>query len=147
MVAAAYLAQATTSNNNGGFDPAITYLINFGFLGIFVICQFLGLIILKPGFERILTEKDGAIGQLKTDNERLIRERDEALEVTKDQILPILNNFSHTVDSLLPLLQQLIPIMQQAALQQQYRERDNAAPQAEGSRDVGSPTRIPRRRT
>lgn len=107
----AVLATSVTPLGSATGD-IVTYLLSFGPLGVGAVLFGLGYIVPKP-------VKDSAVAAARSDlvaeNARLIVEkdhiaeqRDEALKLASDQLVPMLVSFTAATQSLLPLLQELV---------------------------------------
>jgi hypothetical protein len=90
----------------------ITYILGFGPLGVGIVLFALGYLVPKP-------VKDSAVAAARSDviaeNERLRtalaraeEQRDDALRVARDTVVPLLTTFNATVASLLPILQDVV---------------------------------------
>lgn len=116
------LAEAVSPVGSAAGD-IVTYILGFGPLGIGVVLFALRVIV--PGksadaaIEAARADKDAAVGQARIDlvreNERLIAEktraeeqRDAALKIAQEQLVPLLGSFVATSQSLIPLLQELV---------------------------------------
>lgn len=89
--------------------------LNYGVLGLLVIAIFLGWVWAKPSVDRVLEEKNAAITQLQAERDRLIDEktqaeeqRDAAVSIAQDKIVPLLTTFISTTGTLIPLLQEVV---------------------------------------
>ena len=103
----------------GAATSSITdYIIGFGPLGIMALAfgwvLYKGLLVPAA---RADAEREKARTDLLEENKRLIAEktraeeqRDAALHIAQDQLVPLLINFTSATQSLLPLLQQLVSI-------------------------------------
>jgi len=107
----------------------ITSFVNFGVLGLVVLCLVTGWLWTKPSVDRLEKERDRAIAE----REKAEAQRDAMAQVLQERLLPVVGDFITTTRSLLPILQQLqqlqqmIPILQ-AFLQQQGGEWRNEPP-------------------
>jgi hypothetical protein len=91
------------------------YVLSYGILGIFVV---VGAILLYRGWQimspaRLTEVRDEARADLLKENERLLAERTaleaqlaEARTFERDQLVPLLGNFTAATSSLLPVLQE-----------------------------------------
>jgi hypothetical protein len=101
-----YLAAAQGGQPLSGAD-IVQYVITAVNLGVLGIVFWL--------FVQGKIHSDSEIGRLTTENTRLIAEkaksedqRDEALKVAREDIVPLLTSFTATTSALLPLLQDLV---------------------------------------
>lgn len=90
----------------------VAYVLNYGILGILVLAFTFKLI--APYWVLKAAREEGR-ADLIEENKRLIAEkekaeaqRDDALKVAQDQLVPMLISFNATVGALLPLLQQVV---------------------------------------
>lgn len=79
------------TGSGGGTD--LTYLLNFGVLGLFVIAIMTGLLWAKPQVERLIKDKETAEAQ-----------RDELLKAMQEQVIPALAEVQSTVVPALTLI-------------------------------------------
>lgn len=113
----------------------ITSFVNFGVLGLVVLCLVTGWLWTKPSVDRLEQERDRAIAE----REKAEAQRDAMAQVLQDRLLPVVGDFITTTRSLLPILQQLqqlqqmIPILQQLA-QGGDRRNESAPPPEQGRR-------------
>lgn len=91
---------------------AVSYLLSFGAIGIGVVLFGLGFIVPRS---TMTTAVASARADLVAENARIIAEkeqiaeqRDEALKLATDQLVPMLVSFTAATQSLLPLLQELV---------------------------------------
>lgn len=91
---------------------AISYILGFGPLGVGIVLFGLGYIVPKSVMNNSVS---AARSDLVAENIRLIAEkkqaedqRDEALKLATDQLVPMLVSFTAATQSLLPLLQELV---------------------------------------
>jgi hypothetical protein len=89
--------------------------LNYGTLGLLVIAIFVGWVWAKPSVDRVLGEKDASIDRLTQERDRLIEEktkaeeqRDAAIAIAQDKIVPLLTTFVSTTQTLIPLLQEIV---------------------------------------
>ena len=89
--------------------------LNYGVLGIVVVCLITGLLWAKPAVERLLAERDQQIERLLAERDRLILEkqkaeeqRDTAIAIAQDKVIPLLGEFTNVTQTLIPLLQEAI---------------------------------------
>lgn len=113
----------------------VTSFVNFGVLGLVVLCLVTGWLWTKPSVDRLEKERDRAIAE----REKAEAQRDAMAQVLQERLLPVVGDFITTTKSLLPILQQLqqlqqmIPILQQF-LQQGGDRRNESPPPPEGRR-------------
>jgi hypothetical protein len=124
-LAAHGLAAALTQGPGTSITPldstseSITgYVLSFGLPGVIVVVLayllFRGYRLVSPGFEASIRDaaRADARADLIAERDRIITEkqsaedqRDEALQVARDQLLPLLVNFTAATQALLPILQ------------------------------------------
>ena len=90
----------------------VGYVLGFGPIGIIALAFAFRFIVPRSAVDEA---KDQARRDLLKENERLITEkthaeeqRDDALRIAQEQIVPLLVSFNATVAALLPLLQELV---------------------------------------
>lgn len=90
------------------------YLQN-GVLGLIIVGIFSGWIWAKPAVDRLLQERDAQIAALTAERDRLIEEkraveeqRDAAISIAQERIVPLLTTFLATTQTLTPLLQEIV---------------------------------------
>jgi hypothetical protein len=90
----------------------ISYILGYGVLGVVALA--LAFRFLVPG-KSIDDIRESARADLIEENRRLIAraekaesQRDEALRIAQDQLIPLLTSFTATTQSLIPLLQGLV---------------------------------------
>lgn len=100
---------------DSGLPDAIAPWANFGVLGLLILAIFFGWIWAKPAVDALRTGKDEAIANLIAERDRLIQERDDAeaqrdaaIAIAQDKIVPLLISFTTTAGTLIPLLQDLV---------------------------------------
>lgn len=109
----------------------ITSFVNFGVLGLVVLCLVTGWLWTKPSVDRLEKERDRAIAE----REKAEAQRDAMAQVLQERLLPVVGDFITTTRSLLPILQQLqqlqqmIPILQQFLQQGGDRRNESSPPQ------------------
>ena len=102
-------------------DNITAYILGFGPLGIIVLALawllFRGWRLVPPGYEEKIraSGRDEARGDLLKELDRAIAgkdrseaQRDDALRVASDQVVPLLVEFKSTIAALIPLLQDLV---------------------------------------
>lgn len=89
--------------------------LNYGVLGLVVVAILTGLLWARPSVERVLAERDAHLASLTEERDRLIEEkaraeeqRDAAISIAQDKIVPLLTSFNATTQTLIPLLQELV---------------------------------------
>jgi hypothetical protein len=103
-----------------GFDPVT--LLNYGILGVVVICLITGWLWTKPAVDRLVAEKDRAIAE----REKADAQRDAMAQVLQEKLLPVVGDFISTTQALLPILQQIqqlqamVPILQEIIRSGEY---------------------------
>jgi hypothetical protein len=126
-----YLLTEGTPGPASSIDSAgsgiVTYLLGWGPLGIALVAVTWALIkgyrlvgpdaaiaMREEGRADLIAERDRIITDRTAERDRLVaekreaeRERDDALRVTRDQLIPLLINFTAATQSLLPILQGL----------------------------------------
>ena len=90
----------------------VSYILGYGVLGIVSLA--LAFQFLVPA-AAVKAAREQARGDLMEENKRLREEkahaeeqRDEALKIAQDQLVPLLVNFNATVTGLMPLLQSIV---------------------------------------
>lgn len=78
--------------------------LNYGVLGMVVVAIFTGWLWAKPAVDRLMAERDRLIEEKRKAEEQ----RDAALSIAQDKIVPLLTTFVGTTQTLIPLLQQII---------------------------------------
>lgn len=98
-------------------ESIVGYVLSYGLVGIVLVAlawlMFKGWRLVSPAFEaRIRAE---ARADLEAERNRLLaekvkaeEERDEALRVARDQMVPLLSSFVTTTGTLVPLLQEIV---------------------------------------
>lgn len=119
---------AAASSEVTPVDSAVSsitgYILSYGVLGIAALAMgwlwFKGWRLVSPKAEEAAKAAEAAArtaaradliaerDRLLADKREIERERDEALRVARDQLIPLLVNFTSATQSLLPLLQALI---------------------------------------
>ena len=107
---ATYVASVSPVDSATG--SIVGYILGFGPIGIIALAFAFRFIVPRSAVDEA---KDQARADLVKENERLIKEkahaeeqRDDALRVANDQVVPLLISFNATVSALLPLLQELV---------------------------------------
>jgi hypothetical protein len=106
-----------------GPDPSVTpvdsaansilsYVLGYGVLGVAAVLFVLRIIVPRSAVTQARAE---ARGDLEAELARVLAEkakaeeqRDEALKVARDQIVPLLSSFTATTGALIPLLQEIV---------------------------------------
>ena len=108
-------AGLTAAANDQGLSAEITPYLNYGVLGLLVLAIFFGWVWPRPSVDRVVAEKDASIQRLTAERDRLIEERkraeeqrDAALAIAQDKIVPLLTSFVSTSGTLIPLLQEIV---------------------------------------
>jgi hypothetical protein len=104
---------ATAVSPVGGATSSIVdYILNYGVLGVAVVLFVLRIVVPRSAVD---DAKAQARSDLLDENHRLIDEkrraeeqRDEALRVARDQMVPLLSQFTAATGSLMPILQELV---------------------------------------
>lgn len=78
--------------------------LNYGVLGLVVIAILAGWLWPKPAVDRLLAERDRLI----VEKQKVEEQRDAAITIAQDRIVPLLSSFVSTTQTLIPLLQQTI---------------------------------------
>jgi uncharacterized membrane protein len=73
-------------------------------LGLVVLGIFFGWIWAKPAVDRLIAERDRLIEE----KMRAEAQRDAAIAIAQDQIVPLLTTFVATTHTLIPLLQEIV---------------------------------------
>lgn len=81
----------------GEVNIDFTQILNYGVLGIVVLALIFGYLWAKP-----------AVDDLKARAEKAEAQRDEALKLWQDNVIPLLQDFNEATKSLIPILQQLV---------------------------------------
>jgi len=113
----------------------ISSFVNFGVLGLVVLCLITGWLWTKPSVDRLEKERDRAIAE----REKAEAQRDAMAQVLQERLLPVVGDFINTTRSLLPILQQLQQLQQMIPILQQFLQA--------GRNDAPSPAQPRRRRT
>jgi hypothetical protein len=89
-----------------------SYILSFGLPGIVILAFAFGFIHPKGALQKA---RDEARRDLETENKRLLEEkrhaeeqRDAALAMARDHVVPLLTSFNASVSALLPVLQELV---------------------------------------
>ena len=90
----------------------VSYVLGYGVLGVGAVLLVLRVIVpgksVDEAVERGRTDLVTENQRLIADNARLISERDAALKIAQEQVVPLLTSFVGTTSALLPLLQDLV---------------------------------------
>lgn len=78
--------------------------LNYGVLGILVLAIFMGWVWAKPSVDRIIADRDRLLEEKHVAEEQ----RDAAVAIAQEKIVPLLTSFVSTMDALIPLLQEII---------------------------------------
>lgn len=101
-------------------DPIITFL-NLGVTGAIVVAAISGLLWFKPAVTKMVEDHAESLKLMREDKLKAEAQRDEAIETLQTQIIPLLTNFTQTIQTLMPLLQDLV---QQRARRDDERQRN-----------------------
>lgn len=117
----AIVLAASVSPIDSAGSSVVGYVLGFGPLGLVALALawllFRGYRLVPPGFEA--TTRDAARADARADliaeRDRIIAEkqqveeqRDDAMQVARDQLMPLLVSFTATTQALLPLLQSMV---------------------------------------
>lgn len=98
-----------------GLPSEIAPYLNYGVLGLVVLGLIFGWLWAKPAVERLLAERDQQIERLAAERDRLIAEkskaeeqRDVAIAIAQDKLVPLLVEFTSVMQTLIPLLQRIV---------------------------------------
>lgn len=89
---------------DSGVPEAIAPYMNYGVLGLVFVAILCGWIWSKPAVDRLLAERDRLI----LEKQRAEEQRDAALSIAQEQIVPLLTTFVTTTQTLIPLLQEIV---------------------------------------
>lgn len=78
--------------------------LNYGVLGLVLVAIVSGWLWAKPSVDRLIAERDRLIEE----KQRAEQQRDAAISIAADKIVPLLTTFVTTTTTLIPLLQQII---------------------------------------
>lgn len=78
--------------------------LNYGVLGLLVLGIVTGWLWAKPSVDRLLAERDRLIAE----KEKAEQQRDAAINIAQERIVPLLTTFVSTTQTLIPLLQEII---------------------------------------
>ena len=78
--------------------------LNYGVLGLLVMAIFMGWVWAKPAVDRLLAERDRLIAEKAKAEEQ----RDAAIAIAQDKLIPLLTTFVTTTETLIPLLQEIV---------------------------------------
>lgn len=110
-------------------DPALDPLLSYGPLGVIFVACFVafigGMIYSKKQVDGMrvdwaetlkLIREDSASREalLREDLKRVEKQREAAMDVIQDKMLPLLGSFTATTQALLPLLQAAIPVLERS---------------------------------
>jgi hypothetical protein len=87
-----------------GVPSEIAPYLNYGVLGLFVVAIIMGWVWAKPAVDRLIAERDRLI----LEKQRAEEQRDAALSIAQEQIVPLLTTFVTTTQTLIPLLQEIV---------------------------------------
>jgi hypothetical protein len=113
--AAAWAGVTAASGSDPGLSAEIAQFLNYGVLGLLVLAIFFGWVWARPSVDRVVQEKDASIARLEAERDRLLedraraeQQRDAALSIAQDKIVPLLTSFVSTSQTLIPLLQEIV---------------------------------------
>ena len=104
MVWTAAWTALSAAANDPGLSAEITPYLNYGVLGAVFVAILFGWIWAKPAVDRLREERDRLIAE-KTKAEE---QRDAAIAIAQDKIVPLLTSFVSTSQTLIPLLQEIV---------------------------------------
>jgi hypothetical protein len=96
----------------------VTYILGYGVLGVAVIAFAFRLIVPAKALNDARRDLERENARLITERDKAEAERDAALKIAQDQLVPLLVSFTAASQSLLPLLQDLV------AMREGGRERN-----------------------
>lgn len=82
----------------------IAPFLNYGVLGVLVLAIFFGWVWPRPSVERLIAERDRLI----LEKEKAEEQRDAAIAIAQEKIVPLLTTFVSTTQTLIPLLQEIV---------------------------------------
>jgi hypothetical protein len=115
---AASLAAETPAISGGEIVQAATTALNLGVLGLVFWLLIQGRLHTDSENDRLAAELDRAVAEKNKAEEQL----SEALRFARDELAPLLGQFTNATGALLPVLQQLV---YRAALEQPRSDHDN----------------------
>ena len=89
---------------DGGLSAELAPYLNYGVLGAVFIAILFGWIWAKPAVDRLIAERDRLI----LEKQKAEDQRDAALSIAQDQLVPLLTTFVSTTETLIPLLQAIV---------------------------------------
>lgn len=115
MVWSAAWAGISAAAGDQGVAAELTPFLNLGVLGLLTVAIFMGWVWARPAVEKVVAEKDASIGRLEAERDRLIAEkakaeeqRDAAIAIAQDKIVPLAATLVSTNSMLVPLLQEIV---------------------------------------
>lgn len=78
--------------------------LNYGVLGLFVVAVLMGWVWAKPAVDRLIAERDRLI----VEKQKAEEQRDAAIAIAQDKLVPLLTTFVSTTQTLIPLLQEIV---------------------------------------
>ncbi len=78
--------------------------LNYGVLGVLVLAIFFGWVWPRPSVERLIAERDRLI----TEKAKAEEQRDAAIAIAQEKLIPLLTTFVTTTETLIPLLQEIV---------------------------------------
>lgn len=95
-------------------NPILYYLLNYGVLAIVVIGIAFGFVVPKPSVDKQVVDASAAVQAAQDERDRALADkvkaeaqRDEAMQIAQEKIVPLLTTFVATVQTLLPILQSM----------------------------------------
>jgi hypothetical protein len=99
----------------GDVPQELAPYLNYGVLGLVLIGAITGLIHFRPtvdrmlaGKDEVLAAKDEALSRAIEAQSRAEAQRDAAIAIAQEQIVPLLTTFVTTTQTLIPLLQEIV---------------------------------------
>lgn len=130
-------AYQLAAGNGSTLADELSPFLNYGVLGLFVIGLLLGRVWVKPSVDKVISEKDAALERILVEKQELVKElqaerdrliadraametrliaekakaeeqRDQALSIAQDKIIPLLTTVGGTLETFIPLLQGIV---------------------------------------
>ena len=134
LLAVQYVA---AGSNGSSISDELTPFLNYGVLGLVVIGLLLGRLWVKPSVDKVIAEKDAALERVLAEKQELVKavqaerdraiadkaavearliaekakaeeQRDQALSIAQDKIIPLLTTVGGTLETFIPLLQGIV---------------------------------------